>query len=746
MDLNQSYQLYRTNIYLGGQMKYDLVVSGGSDVLVIDDLHITPITDNTTPYGKNNTEDLLNYANQENIRNFYQQTSGSFYNTFVNPSVSNEYPMIPDPARADGATKNYDDSVFSGCSRMASYNIYNKQFQILVPLWLEVAGDIYFDIHVNTPDGIELVHKKVEFSDRLRKYFEEYFKFIELDNRLIKIDLDGDCTVHGLDVHSGTMTTFKDFNILYNITSRERPLIEFNSMIINMLKNNTTIVKQLFNFNLCFNIEDISEELAGSYGVFNITCDTYLNGVKLAVKDMFTNFDNINKENISRLDADSFVIGIKKFEHIEKPDTSINVLDYKQDNLNLDIINANKVDQKYIHWSLCDNNEYIFNLYDGWAGAYISSNDDRFFSHTYKSAPILGVDKPVRDMNLIYWCNYVFLNTSQLGNLKRRAANIVSIISACSSEIVYSGNDSGYLNHMRYKYPSKYNDKTYHCISICNNSTNWYDDVFKKGIRIDTESDSDIHLYIYDEGHDIYLITTVTSDDKLYMKEFLRVLNNSKNNYAEFYKAFFNNPITPKTVNIYRSILPVRCAGPTKDTMENTYYKINESYHQYLLRYDGYIRPTFIDTNSNEYNYVYYKDILSTADDETNVDEDKRVIYEKYIRGKFPPKYPSINYYPLTRKKLTYDITVSEMKNLVDNKCEIKWFGRSTVLALPYSIHIEQSYDKMMDIDAIAIAYLGDRLGNDGYPPRYIVKMYDIMYNISRENENYYYTLDLRLK
>ena len=172
----------------------------------------------------------------------------------------------------------------------------------------------------------------------------------------------------------------------------------------------------------------------------------------------------------------------------------------------------------------------------------------------------------------------------------------------------------------------------------------------------------------------------------------------------------------------------------------------SESYHQYLLRYDGYIRPTFIDTNSNEYNYVYYKDILSTADDETNVDEDKRVIYEKYIRGKFPPKYPSINYYPLTRKKLTYDITVSEMKNLVDNKCEIKWFGRSTVLALPYSIHIEQSYDKMMDIDAIAIAYLGDRLGNNGYPPRYIVKMYDIMYNISRENENYYYTLDLRLR
>ena len=70
-----NYQLYRTNILLGGQMKYDLVADLVDGDVIINDIHITPISDNL-PYNKLSDENLLNYDNQENIKNFYTGNLG----------------------------------------------------------------------------------------------------------------------------------------------------------------------------------------------------------------------------------------------------------------------------------------------------------------------------------------------------------------------------------------------------------------------------------------------------------------------------------------------------------------------------------------------------------------------------------------------------------------------------------------------------------------------------------------------
>ena len=73
-----NYQLYRTNILLGGQMKYDLVADLVDGDVIINDIHITPISDNL-PYNKLSDENLLNYDNQENIKNFYTGNLGYFF-------------------------------------------------------------------------------------------------------------------------------------------------------------------------------------------------------------------------------------------------------------------------------------------------------------------------------------------------------------------------------------------------------------------------------------------------------------------------------------------------------------------------------------------------------------------------------------------------------------------------------------------------------------------------------------------
>ena len=56
-----NYQLYNTNILLGGQMKWDLVVGSNNDSLMVEDFHITPINDNI-PYDKKSEDYLLNYS------------------------------------------------------------------------------------------------------------------------------------------------------------------------------------------------------------------------------------------------------------------------------------------------------------------------------------------------------------------------------------------------------------------------------------------------------------------------------------------------------------------------------------------------------------------------------------------------------------------------------------------------------------------------------------------------------------
>lgn len=70
-----NFQLYRTNVLLGGQLKWDLVLDSIGSNLIVKDFHLSPICGDV-PYNRYSQETLINYPHQENIKKYYNSVSG----------------------------------------------------------------------------------------------------------------------------------------------------------------------------------------------------------------------------------------------------------------------------------------------------------------------------------------------------------------------------------------------------------------------------------------------------------------------------------------------------------------------------------------------------------------------------------------------------------------------------------------------------------------------------------------------
>ena len=183
-----NFQLYKTSPLLGGQMKIDMVIEDRGGELFVDDFHLTPISPNI-PYNKYSKDVLANYTHQSNMRDFYKEIESYFYEDCVDPELLHEWPLST-------KRKNYDDTFFAGCKR-AQYNIYNKQFEFLVPLWLEnVNKSIEFIINIYGSQKTLISSKTVSISkngeDKFDRYMYDYFKYIGIDSgsdEVMKVDL-----------------------------------------------------------------------------------------------------------------------------------------------------------------------------------------------------------------------------------------------------------------------------------------------------------------------------------------------------------------------------------------------------------------------------------------------------------------------------------------------------------------------------------------------------------------------------
>lgn len=732
----ENFQLYRTNILLGGQMKWDLIVDNSSNGLIISDLHLSPISRNI-PYIQQSDEHLLISSHADNVKEYYKHNESNFYSSGLNTVFEHNWPVVVN----NGETAyTYNDIYDMGCRRARHYDIYNKQIEFFCPIWMEhMSGDIEFDIKLvddsttNTIASKKLVIKKDDYSTPFNKYFNEYVKSSGIadgkDEVMYVSFNEGKSYITGLNVKTG-IQTIKDVSSVVDImTTRERPLMETDNMLISNFNNSHIIVNQLFNFNLCFNISDIVtptiEKLILGKSI-TISVNVYINDEELMFKDFDTEYDFIQKQFI--------------YNATDKEHDPLNVLDYLGDNKCIDLVCVNKFSQQVCHWSLCDKNDYIFNVYDGFSGYSIDEDGNVVETkHHYGGTPMIDYTKFNTYTNGLGWLNVIKFELWKDFNL------FVSTIKKHKSKLSELGSDS-FVNGIKYlKKPDvpicfcgiQVNENTF--IKISNNYDNIKLDNKLMAIVIDNVSTGK-------EKTPGILFIAIDGSDLLY-QNIISKLNTVKNNdvlknFADIIESY----ITPSVINIKSSLFIKRVDSPTNQTNEITYYKDN-IHGICVLRYDGKIKPTFTTDRT-----MYYKDYISDYVLSGGLSNLKMSIYGRY--SDFEPKYKSIGYYSIRSQKMEYDktptITVSEYPNGVSliSTPEYNWFNIGKMICLKPEHNFTVNKETDTSLDDIVTEYIKKQYGTDHV--EYIKDCYNIdldcRYLNNIDLDKFRYNIKMKLK
>ena len=800
----KNYQLYRTNVLLGGQLQLDLVTSSknGAEIQV-DNAHLSPISP-MVPFTYSPQENIVLYKHQDNIREFYKKTEGSFYQPFVNPELSHDWPIIyPVSSSEEPEPKRYNDTYIYGCRRM-NYNRYSEQFQILVPVWLEsVQESLRFEINlypVSSNNTNPLFHKSLQFkiddtgtsfNSKLSKYLFDYFKYIRIcndnsgsGNQVININFDGLSSVHGLEVSSGNLTTKELPSLTSNILYRERPLMEVDNMIIESFKNNHMICKQLMNFSICFSMQDfvspmLTTELLGQ--PFRVSVDVYVDGQLLEKKDFFNNYEEIGLHKISENG-----IGLQ----IERDDPQrSNALLYLKDSKCLDLIDKNKLSQNIIHWSISGQNDYMFNVYGGFGHRNISSQGRNPYCYDVYPESLQKQNYTGSDINNYNWLDYIGLddvnyllvnqfesadNTNSEGDPKKIKGFLplskkMTVFSSNSGEIIHGvkyenkfkviNKETGDVDYdtiyIAFSYKVGNNEQCSLGRQLCvipaegNNITVW-DVIGNRNVADDTTGylspfkKSKMYLFIIDSKPDINQINR-------YMKSFLE----SSTESYDVLNALFNvlsSAVSPKTIVFNRSLAVVYPDSPSKHTTEFRYTKKDYNINNHIIRYDGSITPTFIDKDSMWSNKIYYKTKLTST-------EFANSEFKTYGGTKYEPLYPSINYFAIENRSLDknhYENLDYEEDEKLYISTERPWFDNSQVfyvknnLEVLVTVNIKESNDVDSLIKEAVLAKIRELYKVTETQATSIYNLYSISMNWEYASNtdiytyNYYITLNLK--
>lgn len=515
-----NYQLYKTSILLSGQMKWDIVLDITDNDIYISDFHLTPIS-KYIPYNRYTKDDLVKNKHYENIRDFYKKTRGSFFENYISTQLDNDWPILDDE-------KEYDDTFFMGCKR-ADFNVYGKQFEFLCPLWLEQLKDgevLAFDINIINPSkdpstnykGITLATRTIAFDigsqkyhNKFVNYFNDYINYIDVNpgsDDIININLyNGTARMKGIDLISGEKISGRDISgITSDLLSTERTLLDFNSIITTSYKSNQSIVPNIFNFNFCFNIEDIfskglSSKMYGKPIIVEVK-SKIIRGDEveyLEIRDLYTNFEYVPKVYCGgywTINGSDIIP--------PKTDLTPNVLNYMYDYKYVNDINKAKIVQKVPYWQLNDNEEYIFNLYDGFRGFFDEItgviNGKMYITEFPINSKIWDVDD---EKGEVYGKLLALDEDERLLECYNRYANTPDID---HSEYSRSLNNMGWANYVNLDYNTFVSIIAYYAIAI------------EKGLIIELKTGWNKNLY-YDCGDKkIKVVLGYIPDDESFAK------------------------------------------------------------------------------------------------------------------------------------------------------------------------------------------------------------------------------------
>lgn len=394
-----NYQLYHTNIRMGGQMKWDLTIESGHDGLYINDFHLSPISDRA-PFTYSVDNNLLNNSHLDNIKKYYQRNSSIFYKEYGDPILSSREPIVvngssnPESSLID----THDDTLEMGLKR-ANYSVKKKQFEFFCPVWLEEydpSKQLVFNFVVTSKpsdnNGFitvpELAIRTLKFNvkgphqyhNKFIDYFNGFTKDVSisqnhLGDSLMRIQLkEGEAFVRGVDVATGLFNKAKIIaGISQSLLNTERLMMDFDNLLGMVYPDNHMVAPQLFNFNFIFDADDILPQnllniMYGSDLHMDVRVSYGEDDVQeLPLLDFYTNYNFIPCKPI----------GISKSYCQDE----INVFDLVNDTKNINLQDKNRSIQSIFHWSIKGNNDYIFNLYSGFGG-YVKTKEESTDSTT----------------------------------------------------------------------------------------------------------------------------------------------------------------------------------------------------------------------------------------------------------------------------------------------------------------------------------------------------------------------------
>jgi hypothetical protein len=429
-----NFQLNNTSVYLGGQCKWDIILSHRDDTLIVSGFQLTPISSNVS-FNKKGDVTSLNENHSYTLKKFHNELKESFWST--NPCLSehtrNENKQI---------TGYYDDSFTAGLRRAPSYQVYNKQYELLQPLWLEQMEEgqylkFKFNIYSTNNSGKrtlidscildlkpldETKYEGVEFHNEFVEYFYNWLRYLNImgdgNDQVMFIDLPNNkAQIDGVSILSGQRSgkITCDY-VTDNLLNFERPNIETDYILSTLFKNHNAVCSQLFNFNFCFDASDILDpfllkQMRGS----NIAMDTDLHIMKpgnsrdtiiseVERRTLFSNYEYVKKDiycpflfiaacediNPNQTTGQSAGNFRKNYVLEYQPhwidpsnnstpisDEECNVLNYLKDNEVEDIKDKNKIVQPIVHWGFVTHDTETFNLYGGYSPYLVAGVNEK---------------------------------------------------------------------------------------------------------------------------------------------------------------------------------------------------------------------------------------------------------------------------------------------------------------------------------------------------------------------------------
>jgi hypothetical protein len=728
------YQLARTSPLISGQVKMNMIMQGENVV----DLQYTPISNNIN-FKYSNPIDVLNYTHGENLKRLYNQISDVFYSEVTNPELS-----LKTLHRYDTLIDDTHDNTYEMGMKRLEYKRYKKQFEFFCPFWCNKPEDLSnmkFVINLQNKNGRIMYSKVINFSNKIREYIKNIYPSIkgvnDLNlNELLFINFNSmQSYIKGINIDKGTMQTIDTSYIVNTLLYTERPVLEVDNMLVNLFGKHKIICPQLFNFNFVFDLEDflplsfLDELILERVNVF---VDIYVGDEKCPMKDFYTNYEFIPKYDIyegtylesDKLDSDKN-----------------NVLNYLQDYKSLSLINKNKLTQGTFHWVLLNNQNSIFNLYNGFSPLYKGesycnaiSNDapdlltDEFnvyknpfgvFKYTNISKLTSKIDFideidnddnfSVFNMNDINSKEYQFFGNILISNTKVKSANISSEYDKIKCAVFLYNRDyteSTINNLLEHK-------KLYMCGLLTPDVDN----------SLETKSTNNFLCCIKDENENaikiFFLIKDIPDNAKyekcvtetvcfkgLFNYDFVRdvidrnpkgvEMNEMKRSYELLNCAasIVKCAELPRDILFDRSFYTEHASSPNINSKEINFYKTDK--FSEIYRYDTNIIPMFIDLDDKKFfNNIYwckqydktiFNQLLKTKD------IDNISTYVKFSLDKYSPVYKSIGYYVLNDTPVNYNRYYLTERGYNYNK-EISWYKANSMIYLPSVINIDFVYD-----------------------------------------------------